>query len=307
MADSRMSQCFGLPDSYEEECLLRLFGGHAIKEAAQGGPAWVGIGMNGILHPTALQWWGRQHEPMPLRWSLADPVASVAINMALQKELFASSRLPRCWVQDAYKQRPCGVCSVARSAIKRPLRQATVHPLRKVSASNPMRCQIIRPSFSVLRPLPPQSHASCSPWPRAPARPSSLFKSPGTTEARPSTKVRTSSFSRPEFGQLRVIHEQADRGPAQKRKRYIQRLKSPGDYPHRFKWRWHVPSASSAPPQPSCAPVPGQHAGYPPTREVRTASGRIWPPWAPNGRGVPARNLWSFLRGLAKPEAGHPK
>ena len=150
MADSRMSQCFGLPDSYEEECLLRLFGGHAIKEAAQGGPAWVRIGMNGILHPTALQWWGRQHEPMPLRWSLADPVASVAINMALQKELFASSRLPRCWVQDAYKQRPCGVCSVARSAIKRPLRQATVHPLRKVSASNPARYQIIRPSFSVL-------------------------------------------------------------------------------------------------------------------------------------------------------------
>jgi len=30
---------------------------------------------------------------MPLRWSLADPVASVAINMALQKELLASSQL----------------------------------------------------------------------------------------------------------------------------------------------------------------------------------------------------------------------
>ena len=52
-------------------------------------------GMNGILHPTALQWWGRQRQPMPLRWSLADPVASLAINMPLQKELFASSRLPR--------------------------------------------------------------------------------------------------------------------------------------------------------------------------------------------------------------------
>ena len=58
--------------------------------------------MNGVLHPTALQWWGRQHEPIPLRWSLADPVASVAINMPLQKELFASSRLPRRRVQDAY-------------------------------------------------------------------------------------------------------------------------------------------------------------------------------------------------------------
>jgi hypothetical protein len=30
-------------------------------------------------------------------------VASVAINMPLQKELFASSRLPRRRVQDAYK------------------------------------------------------------------------------------------------------------------------------------------------------------------------------------------------------------
>ena len=52
-------------------------------------------GTNGILHPTARQWWGRQRQPMPLRWSLADPVASLAINMPLQKELFASSRLPR--------------------------------------------------------------------------------------------------------------------------------------------------------------------------------------------------------------------
>ena len=42
---------------------------------------------------------------MPLRWSLADPVASVAINMPLQKELFATSRLPRRRVQGAYKQR----------------------------------------------------------------------------------------------------------------------------------------------------------------------------------------------------------
>jgi len=72
-----------------------------------------------VLHPTALPWWGRQHEPMPLRWSLADPVASVAINMPLQKELFATSRLPRPRVQDAYKQRPCGAFSVARLAIKR--------------------------------------------------------------------------------------------------------------------------------------------------------------------------------------------
>jgi len=41
---------------------------------------------------------------MPLRWSLADPVASVAINMALQKELFASSQLPRHRVKDEYKE-----------------------------------------------------------------------------------------------------------------------------------------------------------------------------------------------------------
>ena len=34
--------------------------------------------------------WGRHHDAMPLRWSFADPVASVAINMAPQKELFAS-------------------------------------------------------------------------------------------------------------------------------------------------------------------------------------------------------------------------
>jgi len=36
-------------------------------------------------------------------FSLADPVASVAINMPLQKELCASSRLPRRRVQDAYR------------------------------------------------------------------------------------------------------------------------------------------------------------------------------------------------------------
>ena len=77
-------------------------------------------GMNGILHPTALQWWGRQHEPMPLRWSLADPVASVAINMPLQKELFASSRLPRRRVQDAYKEQA--------ALLRRFFRGALVHP-----------------------------------------------------------------------------------------------------------------------------------------------------------------------------------
>ena len=42
--------------------------------------------------------WGRQHDAMPLRWSLADPEASVAINMALQKELFVASQVtsPPC-------------------------------------------------------------------------------------------------------------------------------------------------------------------------------------------------------------------
>ena len=48
--------------------------------------------------------WGRQRDAMPLRWSLADPVASLAINMALQKELFAASQLPRRRVKDAYKE-----------------------------------------------------------------------------------------------------------------------------------------------------------------------------------------------------------
>ena len=70
-------------------------------------------GMNDILRPTALQWWGRQREAMPLRWSLADPVASVAINMALQKELFASSRLPRRRVKDTYKVQASAALSLA--------------------------------------------------------------------------------------------------------------------------------------------------------------------------------------------------
>jgi len=54
--------------------------------------------------PQASSGGGRQRDAMPLRWSLADPVASVAINMALQKELFASSPLPRCRVQDVYME-----------------------------------------------------------------------------------------------------------------------------------------------------------------------------------------------------------
>ena len=54
--------------------------------------------------PQASSGGGRQRDAMPLRWSLADPVASVAINMALQKELFASSTLPRCRVQDVYME-----------------------------------------------------------------------------------------------------------------------------------------------------------------------------------------------------------
>ena len=52
----------------------------------------------------AFQWWGRQRGAMPLRWSLADPVTSLAINMALQKELFAASQLPRRRVKDAYRE-----------------------------------------------------------------------------------------------------------------------------------------------------------------------------------------------------------
>src|ERR1035441_2089972 len=102
-------------------------------------------------------------------------------------------------------------------------------------------------------------------------------------------------------------NEQADRGPDQERKRYIQWFKSLGDYPHRFMRRWHFPSARSIPPPPSCAPVRAQPAGFPLAREVRIALDRIWPPWAPNGRGVPVRNLWPFPRALARLEAGHPK
>ena len=37
MADSRIRQCLGIPDGYERECLLRRFGGHGIKKAAQSG------------------------------------------------------------------------------------------------------------------------------------------------------------------------------------------------------------------------------------------------------------------------------
>ena len=64
--------------------------------------------MNGILRPTALQSLGRQREAMPLRWSLADPVASAATNMSLQKELFALSRLPRRRVKVEPMQRRKG-------------------------------------------------------------------------------------------------------------------------------------------------------------------------------------------------------
>jgi len=83
---------------------------------------------------------------------LGGPGGICGYKHAAPKGAFASSLLPRRRVQDAYReQRPCGASSVARSAIKRPLRQATVYPLRKVSASNPARYQIIRPSFSVLK------------------------------------------------------------------------------------------------------------------------------------------------------------
>ena len=66
-------------------------------------------GMNDILRPTALQRWGHRREAMPLRWSLADPVASVAINMALPKELFASSQLARRRVKDTPAQSAVGM------------------------------------------------------------------------------------------------------------------------------------------------------------------------------------------------------
>ncbi len=106
------------------------------------------IGINCILHPTDLPWSGRQHEPMPLRWSLADPVASVAINMPFQKELFASSRLPRRRVQDACKEqaallrrffRGALVHPAALSPIKRPIRLKRYQPLipRGIKSSAP--------------------------------------------------------------------------------------------------------------------------------------------------------------------------
>jgi len=64
----------------------------------------LGAARNGIWHPTGRQRWGRQRDALPLRWSLADPVASVAMNRALQKELFAWSPLPRCRGRAAYKE-----------------------------------------------------------------------------------------------------------------------------------------------------------------------------------------------------------
>ena len=60
------------------------------------GQAPLGAALNGIWHPTGLQRWGRQRDAMPLRWSLAEPVAPAAINTALQKELFALSPRERC-------------------------------------------------------------------------------------------------------------------------------------------------------------------------------------------------------------------
>ena len=65
-------------------------------------------GMNDILRPTALQRWGHRREAMPLRWSLANPVASVAINMALLTELFDSSRLLCRRVKDKYNKVKAG-------------------------------------------------------------------------------------------------------------------------------------------------------------------------------------------------------
>jgi len=35
-------------------------------------PSSFSSGMNGILHPTARQWWGRQREPMPLRCEVSN-------------------------------------------------------------------------------------------------------------------------------------------------------------------------------------------------------------------------------------------
>ena len=103
-------------------------------------PSSFGSGMNGILHPTALQRWGRQREPMPLRWSLADPVASVAINMPLQKELFASPRLPRHRVQDAYKEQASLLWRFFRGALIHP---AALSPIGRSIRSK--RCQPLIP------------------------------------------------------------------------------------------------------------------------------------------------------------------
>ena len=75
-----------------------------VTSALKARPSSFRSGTEWPLYPTAHQWRGRQRYAMPLRWSLADPVASVAINMALQKELFAASRLPRRRVNDTYKE-----------------------------------------------------------------------------------------------------------------------------------------------------------------------------------------------------------
>ena len=90
--------------------------------------------MNGILRPTALQSWGRQREAMPLRWSLADPVASAATNMSLQKELFALSRLPRRRVKVEPMQRRKGTetqgTRVSAVGSHHPLSELSPCPLR---------------------------------------------------------------------------------------------------------------------------------------------------------------------------------
>ena len=89
-------------------------------------------GMNGILHPTALQSAGRQRDAMPLRWSLADSVAPVAINMALQKELFAASQLPRCRVKDTYKEQPSSTTAASIGYLRS---TSVVPPLYRRSTS----------------------------------------------------------------------------------------------------------------------------------------------------------------------------
>ena len=64
-----------------------------VTSALKARPSSFRSGTEWHLYPTALQWRGRQRDAMPLRWTLAGPGASVAINMALQKELLASSQL----------------------------------------------------------------------------------------------------------------------------------------------------------------------------------------------------------------------